>query len=239
MNRAIRGRGQAGLSLIELMVAMAAGMLLIAGVAQMFIASRQANRLQDGFGALQENGRLALYLLRRDIRMAGFPREQDIDAFLVGPTQTVDGGGPNESDAITVQYVSGQDCLGQATPAGLAVNRYYVATADGVNRLMCLGNGNAVPQPLVDGVESLQLLYGEDRDGDEVPDVYVSAGSVLDWGDVVAVRVSVLVASLTAVLDEDISRSFTMLDEPAIGPFDDRQQRQVFTTTVEVRNRTP
>jgi type IV pilus assembly protein PilW len=62
---------QAGLSLIELMVAMVIGLILMLGVIQIFIASQAASRLSEGVARAQENGRFALDFLERDVRMAG------------------------------------------------------------------------------------------------------------------------------------------------------------------------
>ena len=62
---------QAGLSLIELMIAMVIGLLLMLGVIQVFIASQAASRLSEGVARAQENGRFALDFLERDVRMAG------------------------------------------------------------------------------------------------------------------------------------------------------------------------
>ncbi len=67
----ITHRAPRGFSLIELMIAITLGLLLLLGVVQIFDSTRQANRTNDAMGQLQENGRLALSLLSRDIRMAG------------------------------------------------------------------------------------------------------------------------------------------------------------------------
>ncbi len=61
----------AGVSLIELMVALAIGSLLILGLVQVFAASRAAYTTSEGMGRVQENGRFAIDFLQRDIRMAG------------------------------------------------------------------------------------------------------------------------------------------------------------------------
>ncbi|MDG2524562.1 PilW family protein [Stenotrophomonas sp. HITSZ_GD] len=69
---AARGRRrQAGLSLIELMIAMVIGLVLILGLIQVFAASRQAYQLSQGIARNQENGRFAIDFLSRDLRMAG------------------------------------------------------------------------------------------------------------------------------------------------------------------------
>ena len=64
-------RCQQGFSLVELMISITLGLLLLLGVIQIFDSTRQANRVNDAVGQLQENGRIALELLSRDIREAG------------------------------------------------------------------------------------------------------------------------------------------------------------------------
>lgn len=63
---------QKGLSLIELMVAMLIGLILIAGIGNIFIDSKRTYSFQQGLARIQENGRMALEFLGRDIRMAGY-----------------------------------------------------------------------------------------------------------------------------------------------------------------------
>lgn len=64
-------RTQKGFSLIELMIAMVIGLVLLGGVLGIFIATQQTNRTQDAMSSVQENGRLALEILARDIRESG------------------------------------------------------------------------------------------------------------------------------------------------------------------------
>jgi len=61
-----------GFTLIELMIAMLISIFLLAGVIQMFAASKQTYRLQDGLARLQENARFSLDLIAGEIRLAGF-----------------------------------------------------------------------------------------------------------------------------------------------------------------------
>lgn len=62
---------QRGLSLVELMVALAIGLLLLLGLVEIFGASRAAFSSAEGSARIQENSRFALEFLRRDARMAG------------------------------------------------------------------------------------------------------------------------------------------------------------------------
>lgn len=61
----------AGLSLVEMMIALVIGMLVMLGVIQIFSASQSASRLSEGASRVQENARFALEFLERDLRMAG------------------------------------------------------------------------------------------------------------------------------------------------------------------------
>lgn len=65
-------RLQAGLSLVELMVGMAVGMLLVAGLALLFAnSSRSAGELEKSLRQI-ENGRYAVDLLAEDLSVAGY-----------------------------------------------------------------------------------------------------------------------------------------------------------------------
>jgi type IV pilus assembly protein PilW len=64
-------RSQRGLSLIELMIAMALGLILTLGVVQIFLGSSKTYRLSDELGKIQENSRFSQSYLQREIRMAG------------------------------------------------------------------------------------------------------------------------------------------------------------------------
>ncbi len=63
---------QAGLSLVELMIAITIGLVLMTGVVQMFISSKTVFTTQQGLSRLQETGRLAVEFMSRDLRQAGY-----------------------------------------------------------------------------------------------------------------------------------------------------------------------
>lgn len=63
---------QRGLSLIELMIAITLGLILLTGVMQVFLSSKNVFSSQQALSRVQETGRMAVEFLSRDIRMAGF-----------------------------------------------------------------------------------------------------------------------------------------------------------------------
>lgn len=63
---------QIGASLVEMMVGIAVGSILTAGLIQIVMNTRSSYQAQDSLTRLKENGRFARYIMQRDIRMAGF-----------------------------------------------------------------------------------------------------------------------------------------------------------------------
>ncbi len=63
---------QRGLTLIELMVAMAIGLVVMATMVKVYVDSSRLYRFNDEFSQMQANGRFALEFMRRDARLAGF-----------------------------------------------------------------------------------------------------------------------------------------------------------------------
>lgn len=94
-------------------------------------------------------------------------------------------------------------------------------------------NGAAF-QGLIDGIENMQILYGEDTDADGSPNYYVDADSISDMNQVTAIRISLLVRSIEDNLTLQ-PRSYSYLGVN-ITPTD-RRLRRVFTTTINLRNR--
>ncbi|MDR3213365.1 MAG: prepilin-type N-terminal cleavage/methylation domain-containing protein [Azoarcus sp.] len=64
-------RRHAGMTLIELMIAMLLGLLVIGGVLGVFLGSSETSRRTDDLARIQENARIALDLMSRSLREAG------------------------------------------------------------------------------------------------------------------------------------------------------------------------
>ncbi|WP_444940075.1 PilW family protein [Microbulbifer sp. ZKSA004] len=63
---------QQGISLVELMVSITVGLVLMAGVVQLFLSSKVTFTTQQAIARVQETGRLAIDFISEDIRMAGY-----------------------------------------------------------------------------------------------------------------------------------------------------------------------
>ena len=71
MSARLRTR-ESGMSLVELMVGMAVGLIGIVIIAHLYVTNEKYKRSTTGAGTAQVNGAIALYTLERDMRMAGY-----------------------------------------------------------------------------------------------------------------------------------------------------------------------
>ncbi|MFZ6674976.1 PilW family protein [Undibacterium sp. Xuan67W] len=77
---------QKGRSLVEVMIALTIGLVLLIGIASVFISNKQTFKTTDDKGRLEEEGRLALNLLAFHLRMAGYG--ELTSAVYVNPNNT-------------------------------------------------------------------------------------------------------------------------------------------------------
>lgn len=77
---------RSGFGLIELMVALALGMLVVLGMTQIFSSSREAYLSQRSSARLQEDARYVLSKLAREIRMAGMFGCLSVDRIVDAPS---------------------------------------------------------------------------------------------------------------------------------------------------------
>lgn len=105
------------------------------------------------------------------------------------------------------------------------------------------------PEELVEGIESMQILFGEDTDGDGLPNTYKTATDMdagpNDFKNVVSVRIGMLVQSVEEVKSTNDNKTYQNVADQDIGPpsgsttvkhAGDKKLRYVFNTTIKVRN---
>lgn len=119
---------------------------------------------------------------------------------------------------------------------------YYIGTtADGpaLFRLSALNNGAGSTvmsqQQLVDGIEDLEITYGEDTSGDGSANAYRTATAVANWDQVVSVRVGLLARTQEEVGTTVNGTVYSVNGTDTVAA-NDRRRRRVFSTTVKLRN---
>lgn len=78
-----------GFSMVELMVALVISLVLMGGIAQIFLSSKKSFTIQDTLGRQQENGRYIINALGQDIRRAGYMGSLEGVAGIGGTTAEV------------------------------------------------------------------------------------------------------------------------------------------------------
>lgn len=161
-----RPRVQSGLSLIELMIALALGLVLTLGVVQVFLGSSKTYRLTDSLGKVQENVRFTLGTLQYEARMAGH-----FGCLIGAPVNQLD---KTDDDYEEVAY-DGAALVGwEAGATGLG-DEFEITTLEAGTGSWSNGSGDDIPDAIVD-----QMLPGTDFliiNGGERADVQLSAGN--------------------------------------------------------------
>lgn len=102
------------------------------------------------------------------------------------------------------------------------------------------------PQELVEGIESLQVLYGEDTGDatpDNIPERYVPANKVKDFANVTAVRITLLLRSVKSLpWRNDVAKPYllggtTAATATTITSPGDNRLRRTMNMTIKLRNR--
>jgi len=343
---------QQGFSLIELMVSLVIGLLLVVGVLQAFVGSKQTYTMQSGLAKLQENGRFAMSFLARDLRQAGYTgcsRSSQISNTLRDPgngntlpsyldfNTSINGqdsasgaviGGRTvfgNSDVVEVRFADTSggcdlevgkhnansatlhcqdnhtfqkgdilvvtDCqttaifqqsnvnnngtvstivhntgngtdIGNCTsflgsPVNCPTGTKYTFSTGSVLRVLFYryfialnthgepalyreeisnnsGETETQARELVEGVENMQVLYGEDDNSDGTVDHYVPIDEVTNNQEIISIRVSLLVRSSETSIARD---GQTLTFNGGAVNFNDGRLRKVFTSTIALRNR--
>ena len=238
---------QQGLTMVELLVGLALSLALVAGITQMVVSTQQNSRLQINQATLVDNARFAMEFLSRSGQRAGYRNNR---LFTLGTAFPANGGFvrgavvTGTDTSFSVRYEGDPDataplanCLNQpANVAGVYIETWELNGTD----LRCRRTnpaGAVATEPLLAGVEAINIRYGVDTGGDLAPDAYVTAAAVTDWTMVRSVNIR-----LRLVSDED-----NLVETPTAFPNfaggtttpTDRRVRRILTTTIALRNILP
>jgi type IV pilus assembly protein PilW len=245
------GNTQQGFSLMEVMIGISLSTALMSGIVQLMAGSVSAYRLQLGQSQIEESVRYARDVLITHITQAGFQAEPWLNPValqaLTGESQN---GNSASADQLGLQRWSRSNCFGNENPVidesgqpaffvlqsrfkvngsnNLAITcRYGPDSSDLQTQINNLG--------LIEDVESMQVLYAEDRDGDDIADTWVTAQNWSQESNIRAVKLALLLSTRQA-FDQPISKQLTLLDETIASPADGHL-RSVRSFTTAIRGR--
>jgi type IV pilus assembly protein PilW len=173
-------RNRKGFTLLELLIAMALSVILMAAVYSTYYSQQKSYLVQEQLAAMQQNLRAAMFYMERDIRMAGYD-----------PTRKA-GVGITTADDDSISFT--EDTDGDATPPFQSVT--YILNdndADGDDDLE--RNGDLIAE----NIEVLNFVY-LDKDSNDLADD--GLGNVKDAANIAKIRsVQVTVAARTGIED--------------------------------------
>jgi len=164
-NRTSRNR-QLGLTMIELMVALALGLVITAAVGYVYLSGLQGYRTQDALSRMQENARYAFEIISTDVRLAGSLGCDHATAAndLVDNTdwfKDVLGKPLNGEDDVT----SGSACAAWATPCKVGTDMVTSLYADNTQEHIVQAHDlttSLMTLDTIDGITSGELLVVTD-----------------------------------------------------------------------------
>lgn len=117
-------------------------------------------------------------------------------------------------------------------PAGNSPSLYYANLNASKNDA---STGRA--EELIEGVENMQILYGEDTDNDKQVNIYHPANQVSNWRRVIALKIGLLMHTVREVDTQTHGGSYNVNGTNISIPIEDRRPRKVFNMTILLRNR--
>ena len=198
---------QKGVSLIELMIAITLSVVIAAAMISLFINSKQNYRINENMSRLQESARFAVSFLSRDVRMADYRACVTADR-LATAISGENGTGLNSSDTVTLSWQTNACNTAFATETRV----YSIQTGSTGSPALFRSINGAAAVELVEGIQDLQILYGEDTDNDNVANYYVDASSIVDMAQAISIKITLIARTLESNLTTSggiITRGFT------------------------------
>jgi type IV pilus assembly protein PilW len=124
-----------------------------------------------------------------------------------------------------------------ATVSGFQQFTYFIGMAPSGNPSLYRSDGSSTDE-IVENVEDMQIVYGLDDGTDGEVDSYASASTVTDWSRVLSVKISLLIRSQDNATVQPQTLVFNGSNINAGGGAD-RRLRNIFSTSIGIRNRLP
>ncbi len=240
-----------GFTLMEVMIAVFLSSLLISGIVQLLAGSVSAYRLQLSQSQLETSSRYAHDVLTTYIAQAGYqPEPWNKQSELPALTEETQNGSLLLGDQLGLQRWSRYNCYGKENivkDSGgqpqyyLLQARFRVNTSNNLT-LTCRYGPDASRLKtqinnfgLIESVDSMQVLYAEDQNSDNIADRWVTGQAWQQERNIRAVKVALLLSTQQA-FDEASSEQITLLDEAITTPADGHLRR-ISSLTTAIRGR--
>ncbi len=240
-----------GFTLMEVMIGVFLSTILLTGIVQLLGGSVSVYRMQLSQSQLEESARYARDVLITHISQAGYQPEPWLEqAELPALTEETLNGVSLRGDQLGLQRWSSHNCYGNENPVrakGGQPKFYLLQTRFSINTsnnlaLTCRYGPDASSLTtqirkfgLVENVESMQILYAEDQNDDDIADSWVTGLGWQKESNIRAVKVALLL-STPQTFGQSNSEQITLLDETITVPADGHLRR-INSSTTAIRGR--
>jgi prepilin-type N-terminal cleavage/methylation domain-containing protein len=161
-----------GVSLIELLVALVICGIVVAGSYRFFITQNKVYVVQDQVIEAQQNVRLAMEILLRDLRMAGYDDDNNNSTITITDPIV----GPLRDDSITFSFEYYDKTTSQYQKHTVAYRREMNPSR--LIRQLTINDVAGPPDVLLENVDDFKLTYGINTNGDGEMTQWVPADKV-------------------------------------------------------------
>ena len=176
-----------GFSLVELMVAMAISLIVMGGVYKIYVTQQDSYLLQEQVAEMQQNARIAKYVLTKDIRMVGYnpTRKINVGSFITSFVAKLPGddwadGDPDETSTGSHSIAFTLDENGNGVLDANFDEQVAFRVSSGNLERFDVANGiKGAWLKVVENIEALSFAYAFDNDGDGNADT--SANGFIIW----------------------------------------------------------
>lgn len=169
---------QSGFSMVELMVAVTIGLILLAGVSSILVSTKKSYNTQDANGRMQENARIAMMILTRELRNAGYI------GCNINPDNITNvlNGGASSFDYNLGTLLEGSESGGDWQPSGKTISSTVTKIVSGSPVPVVPRGGTDLF--LVRGAESAGSLGLSDKMNKQAADLHVAPDSGIQNGEI-------------------------------------------------------
>jgi prepilin-type N-terminal cleavage/methylation domain-containing protein len=237
-------RNDNAFTLLEILVSLFIFSLIGAIIGGGFIIGNRINRSQEGIIEIQQNLRVAVLMMSRDIRMIGFEYNPHWSSTMMrSMNQIVGEVTPTGSTSNGIQF----NYLVPTTPAGvpssMATIRYFLDNAGNLQRTYNDGVNPATTDQIASNIDAVWISYLDNSGNWNDMPVNPPTVTPASWVGVPVTRaVSVTIVSRSTRRNEDIHSAMTFTEpnlpegEAPTLTLNDGFDHRMITTVVQLNN---
>ncbi len=211
-------RNNKGFTLVEILVGLAVSGLVLTAVYKIYVSQQKVYVVQKEVANMQQNLRVAMFMMVSEARMAGYDPTGNAGAGIVSVTTA-----PH-----SIRFTKDTSGNGSIAESGEDVTYSLYTDANGIQKL---GRKNpTLNQPVAQNIDALDLVYLDE-------DNAVIASPAANINDIRSVQITLVARSTRS--EQNYTNNFIYRNQQGttiLGPAGDNVRRSILTKQVKFRN---